>query len=44
MKIVVGIISTFVLIYVCYFIKYFSSDQGVCIDRFVPDIILAKAL
>ena len=44
MKIVVEIVSAFVLIYVYNVIKLSSTDQGVCIDRFDPDIILAKAL
>lgn len=44
MKIVVEIISTFVLIYVCYVIKFFSSVQGVYMNRPDPDIILTKAL
>ena len=44
MKIVVEIICTFVLIYVCYGEISILSGQGVYIDRTDPDIILAKAL
>jgi hypothetical protein len=44
MKIVVENVCAFDLIYACNVIKLFSTDQGVCIDRFDPDIILAKAL